>query len=272
MVVLACAAAAGGASARAAAPVLAPTPYMGGTRTTASVGSTTSRRSCRSRRPDRYRSRARRLPDRVARLRVGERCPDELGSARAQPRSVAARPCVADWLAPCARAARGDLHRRRAQRLLRARGGLLRSLPAGRRPVRGLGVRRGQGRLLRRGPAGLRATAAVHGVRRRDPRQLESPSDDPERLQLLDPGQINGRRPTYADSSYANALWAPAVAQSWRTDTDIGGTGKIVFAGRAPQPRRRCRPPAGVRTGTLERPRLPRAAAGDDVALRRRRS
>jgi alpha-galactosidase len=45
------------------------------------------------------------------------------------------------------------------------------------------------------------------------------------------PGQINGRRPTYANSSYANALWAAPVAQSWRTDTDIGGTGKIVFAG-----------------------------------------
>ncbi len=43
------------------------------------------------------------------------------------------------------------------------------------------------------------------------------------------PGQINGRRPAYADSSYANALWAPGVAQSWRTDTDVGGTGKIVF-------------------------------------------
>jgi alpha-galactosidase len=44
------------------------------------------------------------------------------------------------------------------------------------------------------------------------------------------PGQINGARPSYANSSFANALWAPQVAQSWRTDTDIGGTGKIVFA------------------------------------------
>jgi alpha-galactosidase len=43
------------------------------------------------------------------------------------------------------------------------------------------------------------------------------------------PGQINGELPTYANSSYANARWAPRVAQSWRTDTDVGGTGKIAF-------------------------------------------
>jgi alpha-galactosidase len=43
------------------------------------------------------------------------------------------------------------------------------------------------------------------------------------------PGQIDGQRPSYADSSYANALWAPAIAQSWRTDTDIGSTGSIEF-------------------------------------------
>ena len=43
------------------------------------------------------------------------------------------------------------------------------------------------------------------------------------------PGQIDGTRPSLADSSYANALWAPALAQSWRTDTDIGGTGSILF-------------------------------------------
>jgi alpha-galactosidase len=44
------------------------------------------------------------------------------------------------------------------------------------------------------------------------------------------PGQINGKLPTFANSSFANALWAPGVAQSWRTDTDIGGTGKVPFA------------------------------------------
>ena len=43
------------------------------------------------------------------------------------------------------------------------------------------------------------------------------------------PGQINGQRPSFLNSSYANALWAPRVAQSWRTDTDIGGTGNIQF-------------------------------------------
>jgi alpha-galactosidase len=43
------------------------------------------------------------------------------------------------------------------------------------------------------------------------------------------PGQIDGRRPALADSSYANYRWAPQVSQSWRTDTDIGFTGRIKF-------------------------------------------
>jgi alpha-galactosidase len=43
------------------------------------------------------------------------------------------------------------------------------------------------------------------------------------------PGQIDGTRPSFADSAYANALWAPRIAQSWRTDTDIGFTGDIRF-------------------------------------------
>lgn len=43
------------------------------------------------------------------------------------------------------------------------------------------------------------------------------------------PGQIDGKRPSFVNSSYANALWAPRVAQSWRTDTDIGATGSIEF-------------------------------------------
>jgi alpha-galactosidase len=43
------------------------------------------------------------------------------------------------------------------------------------------------------------------------------------------PGQIDGQNPSYANSSYANALWAAPIAQSWRTDTDIGSTGSIKF-------------------------------------------
>src|SRR5665213_50836 len=43
------------------------------------------------------------------------------------------------------------------------------------------------------------------------------------------PGQIDGQRPSVADSSYSNALWASEIAQSWRTDTDIGFTGNVVF-------------------------------------------
>ena len=50
------------------------------------------------------------------------------------------------------------------------------------------------------------------------------------------PGQINGSSPSFADSSWDSYSWAPADAQSWRTDTDIGfarkpdGTGGIQFA------------------------------------------
>ncbi|HET6869788.1 MAG TPA: glycoside hydrolase family 27 protein [Solirubrobacteraceae bacterium] len=36
------------------------------------------------------------------------------------------------------------------------------------------------------------------------------------------PGQIDGTRPSYANSAYATYRWAAAIAQSWRTDTDIG--------------------------------------------------
>jgi alpha-galactosidase len=36
------------------------------------------------------------------------------------------------------------------------------------------------------------------------------------------PGQIDGTRPSYANSAYASYQWAPHIAQSWRTDTDIG--------------------------------------------------
>jgi alpha-galactosidase len=44
------------------------------------------------------------------------------------------------------------------------------------------------------------------------------------------PGQIDRTRPSYADSSYSNWRWAPKMAQSWRTDTDIGFTRNVRFA------------------------------------------
>ena len=43
------------------------------------------------------------------------------------------------------------------------------------------------------------------------------------------PGQINGTLPTYANSAYASYRWASRMAQSWRTDTDIGFTRNIQF-------------------------------------------
>lgn len=43
------------------------------------------------------------------------------------------------------------------------------------------------------------------------------------------PGQIDGTRPSYANSSYASYQWAPGLAQSWRTDTDIGSNRSIQW-------------------------------------------
>ena len=44
------------------------------------------------------------------------------------------------------------------------------------------------------------------------------------------PGQIDGTTPSLASSSYENYQWAPQLAHSWRTDTDVGFTGNIMFA------------------------------------------
>ncbi len=60
-------------------------------------------------------------------------------------------------------------------------------------------------------------------------------SNDSRRQMLLNvcnfwvPGQINGKRPSFVNSAYANYRWAPRIAQSWRTDTDIGFTHDIQF-------------------------------------------
>jgi alpha-galactosidase len=43
------------------------------------------------------------------------------------------------------------------------------------------------------------------------------------------PGQIDGTNPSLANSSYSNYLWAPQIAPSWRTDTDVGFTRNVVF-------------------------------------------
>jgi alpha-galactosidase len=43
------------------------------------------------------------------------------------------------------------------------------------------------------------------------------------------PGQIDGTRPSFRDSAYANYQWAPRIATSWRTDTDIGFTRNIQW-------------------------------------------
>ena len=44
-----------------------------------------------------------------------------------------------------------------------------------------------------------------------------------------EPGAEGGGLPSIADSSWDTYSWAPAVAQSWRTDTDIGLRNNVVF-------------------------------------------
>jgi hypothetical protein len=44
------------------------------------------------------------------------------------------------------------------------------------------------------------------------------------------PGAEGGGLPSIADSSWDTYSWAPSLAQSWRTDTDIGFPNNVVFA------------------------------------------
>ncbi len=37
-----------------------------------------------------------------------------------------------------------------------------------------------------------------------------------------EPGEIDGTHPSLANSAWANYQWSPQIAQSWRTDTDVG--------------------------------------------------
>jgi Alpha galactosidase A/Alpha galactosidase C-terminal beta sandwich domain/Glucodextranase, domain B len=43
------------------------------------------------------------------------------------------------------------------------------------------------------------------------------------------PGSEGGGLPSVADSSWDAYSWAPSLAQSWRTDTDIGSPGNVMF-------------------------------------------
>ena len=43
------------------------------------------------------------------------------------------------------------------------------------------------------------------------------------------PGHLGGGYPPLARSSHANYRWAPEIAESWRTETDVGFTGRVAF-------------------------------------------
>jgi alpha-galactosidase len=45
------------------------------------------------------------------------------------------------------------------------------------------------------------------------------------------PGEIGQGRPTLRNSSWMTATWARSIAQSWRTNSDVGVPGHITFAG-----------------------------------------
>ena len=112
-----------------------------------------------------------RLPDRVARLRLGQRPARRPRRADRRPTPVAARPALADRLAAPPRSAGGDLHRRGYAAAVTAEGvGSLGHYQQDADALRRLGVRRRQGRLLRRRPGGTRAQAGLRAVRQGDAR------------------------------------------------------------------------------------------------------
>ena len=89
-----------------------------------------------------------------------------------------------------------------------------------------------QGGFLRRGtgvvrPAAERPSDAVRAVLAGG--GCRSALDDPERLQLLDAGADQRDGSLIRGLFLGQFSWAPAVAQSWRTDTDIGYKGNIQF-------------------------------------------
>ncbi len=44
------------------------------------------------------------------------------------------------------------------------------------------------------------------------------------------PGTLPGGKPPFAESVFASYRFAPAIANSWRTDTDVGRPGHVTFA------------------------------------------
>ncbi len=92
-----------------------------------------------------------------------------------------------------------------------------------------LGLRRGQGRLLRwRRPAPeseephTRRSTKRSSTTRRAARCCSTSASSPQ------PGQVNGY-PPYGASSFASWSFAPAIANSWRTDTDVGSPAGVPW-------------------------------------------
>ena len=80
---------------------------------------------------------------------------------------------------------------------------------------------------------------------------------------FLQPEQYAEGQPTVAESAFGSYAFGPGVANSWRTDTDVGQARESALPGSASQRRRRRGPARRRRSRSLERPRLPRPRPGD---------
>ena len=118
-----------------------------------------------------------------------------------------------------------------AERLRRRRPGQLRPLPAGRQHVRRVGLRRGQGRLLRRRRIAPQPRERLRAVPRGDPRQREPPPDAAVDLRLPAARTVRRRSPDrWTNRRSPPTRFGPSVGNSWRTDTDVGLPGNVSFA------------------------------------------
>ncbi len=151
------------------------------------------------------------------------------GQILVDPPPVAPRPALADRLAAPSPPAGRDLHRRGAQRL----------------PKQGVGslghYQQDADAFAAWGFDAVKVDFCGAGQQGLDPRPLYTrfahalAHNSSHRRLLLNvcnfwvPGQIDGTEPSYVNSAYANYRWAPRIAQSWRTDTDIGFTRDIQW-------------------------------------------
>ncbi len=180
-----------------------------------------------------------------------------------EPDPVAARDDVADTHAARSGAEGGPVHRRGHQRLRWQRAGQLRPLPAGREHVREVGLRRGEGGLLRGHPAAPRPGERVRRIPRSDRAQFQQPPDAAVGVRLPAARPVRKRS---ADARKLRLLLLHIRAerrQQLAHGHRRGRAGRRGIQLGAAQPRRGRRQPRSGGAGPLERPRLPRPRPRD---------